>query len=184
MDARVEGAANPAAPVAAAAFRAAVRAGRDLRGIATELHAVVRKDLPSPCRLPTWLGCLDSDTGAFQWLSLGHAPAVIVRAESHRVLETGTPTVGDGPLFTAPDPHEDVLEIGDVLAVVSDGVHEAMDTARKRLGSDGVVDTLRGSGDGPLEEAMQALRETLARGRESPDDRSALFLRRVGPADE
>jgi len=163
-----------------AAFRTAVRSGADLPWIADALHTCVMNDLPAPCRVPTWLGRLERPSGELHWLSLGHAPALVLTADETLELPGGGPIVGDGEKLVVPPVQALTLPRGGVLAVVSDGVLEAMDDERNRFGSAGIADAVSAAGCEDANRLMDALRDALASGRPAPDDRSILLIRRHG----
>jgi hypothetical protein len=177
--------------VAVAAYRSARRNGEDLLGCWAALERYVGDvgETQEEARYATAVVVeVDLGTGRTTWLSAGHPPPVVVRADgSVEVWEAEpAPPLGTG-LGLEPDLGEEYLEPGDVLALHTDGMTEARALDGSLLGLDGWLDALRaGLADGGTlaERLRRVVRDLFARDDAwMGDDASALLVEWSGPAD-
>jgi serine phosphatase RsbU (regulator of sigma subunit) len=91
------------------------------------------------------LGLIDLRTGTLRLLNAGHPPTYVIRrGEAREILLPSSPLGGLGRTYG----HETVvLERGDVVVWLSDGLIEAADAAGEPFGYDNVLRTLQGFPD-------------------------------------
>ena len=120
-----------------AVFRSAVRAGATPAAIAGHLQRCLEEDLREPGTVRAWIGLLDVPTGRLDWVAAGFAGNLVHRRAvdgAAELLDSSDPALGAtrGQSFRG---HAQMLAPGDLLAVVSDGVIDAMSDARERFGT-------------------------------------------------
>ena len=127
-------------------------------------------------------GELDPATRRLSYVNGGHIPPYRVTARGvEDRLAAGGPAlgvIGDASYEAS----EVVLEAGDLVAMVTDGVTEASSPADQEFGDEGVIDVLRKSRATGAEEALQALVEAVhawAGPVGCADDLTALVVRAV-----
>ena len=179
--------------IAVTAYRAARRAGEDLLGTWAALERWVGstgggEDADDDARYVTALLVrLDLGTGRLRWLSAGHPPPVVVRADGARQTLEGDPAppLGTG-LGGGPTVAEEYLEPGDVLALHTDGVTEARALDGHQLGLEGYVDLLEPElvAGGALAERLRRVRRALLAREDAwlGDDATALLVEWHGDA--
>jgi serine phosphatase RsbU (regulator of sigma subunit) len=112
-------------------LRALVRAEGDLSGLATELDARVARVAPLGTFVTLFLGVLSPSAERLRYINAGHVPPVWVnsRVETERPFEVSGKLIG----LPLPDNSYSVGEVafrkGERLAIFSDGVTEAENTA-------------------------------------------------------
>jgi hypothetical protein len=180
--------------VAVTAYRGARRAGEDLLGTWAALERWVGstgggEEADDDARYVTAvLVRLDLGTGRLRWLSAGHPPPVVVRADGAREALEGDPAppLGTG-LGGGPTVAEEYLEPGDVLALHTDGVTEARALDGHQLGLEGYVDLLATelAGGGALAERVRRVRRALLARDDAwlGDDATALLVEWHGGVD-
>jgi sigma-B regulation protein RsbU (phosphoserine phosphatase) len=125
---------------------------------------------------------LDPATRRLAYVNGGHIPPyrVTARGDEDRLF-TGGPALGviEDASYEA---GEVVLESGDLVAMVTDGVTEAASPEDQEFGDEGVIEVLRKSRAAGAEEALQALVDSVhawAGPAGCADDLTALILRAV-----
>jgi phosphoserine phosphatase len=129
-----------------------------------------------------FIGLLDPATHTLRWLSGGHGPTLLLRADGRceRHRSTSFP-MGAMPLRETPRPQALTLEPGDLLALLTDGVFETADAAGRLFGVDGAQRVLGAAPGRPVAATAAALEAALqahAGGRGPEDDVTMLLLRR------
>jgi phosphoserine phosphatase RsbU/P len=121
-------------------------------------------------------------TGACQYVSAGHTEGLLLRASGkvERLPPTGL-ALGMFP-GAAYDDVPFTIEAGDVLALYSDGVTEAMNEDEEEFGNDRLVDALRERADASAGEMVAAVLDRVDRFvgiAPQFDDITLLVLKRV-----
>jgi serine phosphatase RsbU (regulator of sigma subunit) len=134
----------------------------DLAALMTRLNKATCVNCPSN-RFITFFFCvLDGASGEMTYANAGHNPPVLMRASGEaEMVEGGGPVLGLLPMA----PYREMrarLEPGDILAVYSDGVTEANNTADEEFGEERLIEALRRSRGEPAEAIVQAVRTALA----------------------
>lgn len=142
------------------------------------------EDFASGKYTTTFFGTLNS-AGVLNWYSAGHGPSILRSDPANPVelIEANSIPLGiqrhdEGASVV----HPVQLAPGGWLALVSDGIHEALDPAGRYFGFDRVVDLLGDLADLPLKEALARIQGevTLWQGGETPqDDQTLVLIRRA-----
>ena len=167
---------------------AALRRGDDLGAIIRDSDAEISRDNPETFFVSVWAGLLDLRTGELQHCNAGHEPAWLVGpgVGPARVL-----TAEGGPPLCVVDgfPYEAAsyrMRPGETICLVTDGVTEAQDVARRLYGRQRLSQMLsRVVATGGVDELGEAIRSDVASftdGTPSPDDLTILVLRWHGDA--
>lgn len=123
--------------------------------------------------------------GRFEFINAGHPPPLLLRGGVVRDLSNkGSTPVG---LFEESEyvAHEEYLLPGDVLALFSDGITEAMDPERELYGDERLAEALAGQGSAALDDLQKTVLksvETFTRGASQADDLTLLLVRYRGDA--
>ena len=132
--------------------------------------------------LTIFFGLLDPAEGTFRYVSAGHNPALLARAGGgvERLESTGVPV---GMLPNASWREETLtLSPGDLLAVYTDGLTEAVNEREEEFGVDRLVAALDGGRSLPARELSDRIVGAVAefaRGMPQYDDQTLLLLRRA-----
>ncbi len=127
-----------------AVFRSAVRSGAGPGEIAAYLQRCLVEDLREAGTVRAWIGLLDPPSGRLDWVAAGFTGNVVhlgAAGTAADLLDSAEPALGAerGHGFRC---SALVLAEGELLAVVSDGVIDALSDARERFGIGRVRDTL------------------------------------------
>jgi len=121
--------------------------------------------------------------GRFEFINAGHPPPLLLRGgEVTNLSNEGSTPVGlfDEAEYVAFEEH---LQPGDVLALFSDGITEAMDSDRELYGVARLRDALAGQGGAALDDLQKTVLksvETFTRGASQADDLTLLLVRYRG----
>lgn len=167
-----------------AMLRMAVRMGEDLLTIVRHLNDQLCADLPDARFITAWLGELNGRDHTLVSFSAGQAP--LLRYDAARdeveVLNADMPPFGvlDDLEIQLPDPIR--MNPGDIFAVISDGVFEAVNDDNEQFGLARVVEVLSLHHRRSPAQILSFVRETLAQftgGAPAADDRTAIILKRT-----
>jgi len=132
--------------------------------------------------LTLFFGLLEPDTGTLRYVSAGHNPALLLRASGglERLDSTGVP-VG---MLPNPTWREEIrtMEPGDLLAVYTDGLTEAVDEGDLEFGLarlERAVEERRGLPAARLCDEVMGQVADFARGMPQYDDQTLLLVRRT-----
>ena len=167
-----------------AMLRMAARSGNELTRIVCYLNEQLVEDLPPGRFVTAWLGDLDARRHTLTSFSAGQAPLLHYDASRAAVEErpADAPPLGvlDSLDIAVPAPLS--LRSGDVFAVISDGVFEAIDPDGREFGAQRVCELIvRHAAAGP-DQILATLRTALVnftRGVPARDDRTALLIQRT-----
>jgi serine phosphatase RsbU (regulator of sigma subunit) len=154
----------------------------DLAAFMTRLNKATCVNCPSN-RFITFFFCvLDAASGELAYANAGHNPPVLMRASGQaEMVEGGGPVLGLLPM--APYRQMRVrLDPGDLLALYSDGVTEANNTADEEFGEERLIEALRQHRAEPAETIVQAVRTALAAftaGAPQADDITLVIAKRL-----
>lgn len=129
-----------------------------------------------------WFGRWHADTGIIDTIAAGHGPMLLIRHDGTvTVLEADVPPLGVIDTLMASETVPIHMEPGDLLAVPTDGIIEAMLDDGTMYGQDRLVDLLSKGRSRPLPELLQTLREDcegFRPGQPAQDDRTILAIHR------
>jgi len=164
-------------------LRMAVRLKAPLLDMVEELNQQLWQDTSAMQFVTGWFASLDASSGRLETVSAGHGPMLLLRADgSVETLDADVPPLGvlESLHVTAPTIID--LSPGDLLAVPTDGIFEAMDAEGVMYGVDRIVELLQGASSSPLSEGLSGLKSDMERFRgdaEAQDDRTILAIRRL-----
>jgi phosphoserine phosphatase RsbU/P len=142
-------------------------------------HILQRDGLPNRFATLVYL-VLTSDAGQVRVLNAGHMPPLVVRGRTVEELPRGSVALGIVADATFPEQRVDLAE-GDVLAVYSDGITEAMNPTGEFFGEDKLRALLRETAGQPVDAVgariLSAL-EAFVAGAHAHDDVSLVVVKR------
>ncbi len=163
-------------------LRMAVRMNAGLREIAIHMNRQLCHDLPPGRFITTWLGELDTDRRTLTSFSAGQGPLLHYRAVHGTFVEVEVDTV---PLGILDDLEVEIssvttLEPGDVFAIISDGIFEALNYRSEQFGADRVREAIAAAAAGSAAGIMTAVRQSVddfCAGRPADDDRTMIIVK-------
>ncbi len=167
-----------------AMLRMAVQLGADLATIVRDLNEQLCADLPEGRFITAWLGEIDTVAGTLTSFSAGQAPIVRYDAAGGQCVALPADAVPLGVVADLPveiaEPGE--LAVGDIVAIVSDGIYEALNAAGEQFGVDRVTQVIVDHHDGTPADIIAALREAVglfAGGTAAKDDRTGIVIKKT-----
>lgn len=124
-------------------------------------------------------GVLESEAGRFHYACAGHPPPMLFRGSEVLDLDATGLVLGVTP-HAQYDQQTVELEPDDVLVFYTDGITESMDEERQWMGTERVLEAVRGRLAEPAEAILKALRDSvLAHSENGPyqDDMTLLVLK-------
>jgi len=173
------------AGILAAAFQARLQAiasqgAKSPAAILCELNRLTVGTIEGNRFVTVFFGVFDPAEGTLTYVNAGHPPGIIMsRTGEARTLDATAPAVG----WTADVEYAEAvvaLSPGDVFAVFSDGLTEATAPAGDELGTNGVIDIIRGkAGLTPRDLVDAALADvrTFSGNAPAADDRTLVVAR-------
>jgi phosphoserine phosphatase RsbU/P len=167
-----------------AMVRVALRLGAELDAIHAHVNNQLLDDLPDDRFVTAFLGLLDARTHAVRYHAAGQAPLLHLHAERGEVSWHGATTIPMGALALAqPDSANTIhLAPGDVLGLISDGVYEYEDRAKRQFGEQRVAELISRMKHLPMREVAEGLLSALRQfggGAPQADDITIVLLRRL-----
>jgi sigma-B regulation protein RsbU (phosphoserine phosphatase) len=158
-----------------------MRSWVSLSDVITELNKAVYAN-STPERYSTlFCGVLTADSGSLAFVNAGHVPPILIRASDGRIER---PAENDLPVGLLPlakfQQHELILEPGDLLIALSDGVMEAENDAHESPDPAVIDSVLFNVRHKPVRDIGVALIEAVDRfcsGAEQFDDMTVVVLR-------
>jgi len=163
-------------------LRMAVRMQTELSKIAMHMNEQLCADLPGGRFVTAWLGELNVADNSLVSLSAGQAPILHYEAaaDRHHILPADTMPLGIVESLDIALGEPIVMSPGDIVAVVSDGMLEAMDPSGEQFGTDRAVEVISAHrGQRPIR-IRAALRRAVAAftgGAPAADDRTAIIIK-------
>ncbi len=166
-----------------AMLRMAARIGADLPAIAGHMNRQLHDDLPTGRFITAWMGELNVADRSLQSFSAGQGP--LLRYDA--ALDTFERLHGDALPFgvvneleiTMPPPIP--MAEGDIFAVVSDGIFEAMDDRGREFSAARTIKVIHACRDGSAQAILAGIREAVAAfcgDVAAADDRTAIIIKR------
>lgn len=128
-----------------------------------------------------FLGVLEVQTGALQYINAGHVPAVLARAQgSQELLFPSGPMVGITEALPFEE-HSTQLQPGDLLLIYTDGVTEAMNPEKQLFGIERLQELVHAHGSSPeqLLHLIETHLVTHSDGASFSDDVTMLAMKRL-----
>jgi len=155
---------------------------QNLAAVTNRLNKVTCHNCPSNRFITFFICVLDPATGELTYCNAGHNPPVLVRAAGTvEYLEGGGPVLGILSIANYSE-YRAQLAPGDVLAIYSDGVTEAMNAADEEFGDERFAEALKANRDKSaaaiVDSVTQAL-TTFAAGSPPADDITLVIARRL-----
>jgi serine phosphatase RsbU (regulator of sigma subunit)/predicted enzyme related to lactoylglutathione lyase len=115
----------------------------DLPALLASVNHLFQQSTPAASYATVCVCVYDDQTRRLRWLNCGHPPPVVLRRNG--TTEWLDPTAYPLGMFDHWEgvARETELEGGDVVALYTDGVSEALHVSGKEFGAEGVVETLR-----------------------------------------
>ncbi|MCA9123611.1 MAG: SpoIIE family protein phosphatase [Planctomycetaceae bacterium] len=166
-------------------FRAAIERCESVEEIAGLINRQLCRSLPSGRFATAWVAHLDPVSRQLASFSAGQGPILWYHADTSAVEITLS---GDGlpcgimEVFQSGPGSRRAFNPGDILAVISDGIFETVNSQREQFGSDRVAEILRSESQASANEILVAIRNAVARyanGAEAGDDRTILIVKCV-----
>jgi sigma-B regulation protein RsbU (phosphoserine phosphatase) len=147
------------ASILMASVHASLRAlgGMPPAGMADRLNRFLFESTQANKYVTLFYGELDAAERRFTYVNAGHVPPFWVRAEGEPSrLDVGGPVLGllEGARFETGEVH---LAPGDILAMVTDGVTEALSEGDLEFGDENVLRTLKGAVTASAEAVVRGL---------------------------
>ncbi len=167
-----------------AMLRMAVRMRPDISVIAEHMNEQLCADLPEGRFITAWLGEIDTVDGCLRYFSAGQAPLLYYAAgeDTVEVLDADTFPLGIfEPLGASEVKRIDMLA-GDIFAVISDGIYEAVDAGDEQFGTGRVVDIIKQNRDASakaISEAIRAAVDQYTQSGPADDDRTIIIIKRT-----
>jgi len=166
-----------------AMLRMAARIGASLPIVAAHINQQLCDDLPTGKFITAWMGELNVADRTLQSFSAGQGP--LLRYDA--ALDTFERLHGDALPFgvvneleiTMPPPIR--MAEGDIFAVVSDGIFEAMDDRGREFSADRTIEVIHACRDGSAQAILAGIREAVAAfcgDVAAADDRTAIIIKR------
>ena len=167
-----------------AMLRVAFRVGADLDSAFMHVNNQLAEDLPDDRFITAFMGFLDPDTHHVRFHSGGQGPILHFHAESGE-CEWHKPTsfpVGAMEMDAPDEAKLLVMQPGDILGLISDGVFEYENQQGQQFGEGRVAEVMRAYHNIAMADLSQQLRDaTFVFGKDVPqaDDITVVLLRRL-----
>jgi sigma-B regulation protein RsbU (phosphoserine phosphatase) len=167
-----------------AMLRMAVRLGAGLDDAFRHINDQLSDDLSSNRFVTGFLGVLDTASHRLTYHAGGQGPILhyhAARAEASLEAATTLP-MGMMPIFKLTAPRVAVVEPGDVVAAITDGIYEYENPAGKMFGDQRVVDLVREESGSSAETILHRIVDevtTFAAGAPQNDDMTLVIVKRL-----
>ncbi len=164
-------------------LRMGVNLNPNLPQIIEHINRQLHMDLPAGRFITAWFGQIDSDDHTLQYYSAGQAPLFYYNSRENRITDLSADIY---PLGIMPDLKPAAINklkmtVGDIFAVMTDGIFEADDSHGNLLGKDRLSDLLLHSQDKSASEIIKHILRILDQhtgDREPRDDKTILIIKR------
>ena len=167
-----------------AMLRMAVRIGAGLPQIVHHMNKQLCDDLPSGRFVTAWLGELNATDHTLRSFSAGQGP--LLRYDAARgtfdMVESDAMPFGIMSDLDVEIARPIPMRPGDLFAVISDGIFEAVDRAGRQFGPERVIDVLSVHHRRSPQRIMAAVRDAVnafTDARPASDDRTAIIIKRT-----
>ncbi len=155
---------------------------KDLASVMTRLNRLTCANCPANRFITVFFCILNGETGELIFCNAGHNPPVIVRNDGKdEKLQGGGPVIGIIPTIEY-SAYRMTLEVGDTLAIYSDGVTEQANAEDDEFETDRLAETVRRNRHLPASVIVEKIRQAVtdhAAGVPQADDITIMVARRV-----
>jgi sigma-B regulation protein RsbU (phosphoserine phosphatase) len=167
-----------------AMLRALIRQTSEIQPVLRAVNDLLSHDLDDARFVTCFFGLLDAAESSLSYASAGQGPILLYDSRTERFEQKMATTV---PLGVFDDLSFDEIVThkllpGDFVAVLTDGLFEAMDDKGEQFGIERVMDLLRCCHDMPSAQVVEMLRDTVMAYTglgEQTDDLTAVMIRRL-----
>jgi phosphoserine phosphatase len=165
-------------------LRMAVRLGASLDEAFRHINDQLADDLSSNRFVTAFLGVLDTATHQLTYHAGGQGPILHYHAaRSGSTLNVATTLpMGMMPIFRATEPRVAILEPGDVVAAITDGIYEYENASGIMFGDQRVMDLVREEAGASAQELLKRIVDEVAAfaaGAPQNDDMTLLIVKRL-----
>jgi phosphoserine phosphatase len=167
-----------------AMLRMAVRLGAGLDDAFRHINDQLADDLSSNRFVTAFLGVLDTATHRLTYHAGGQGPILhyhAARSETSLDAATTLP-MGMMPIFKPTTPRVAIVEPGDIIGAITDGIFEYENPAGKMFGDQRVVDLIREEAGSSAEQILHRIVDevtTFAAGAPQNDDMTLVIVKRL-----
>ncbi len=122
-----------------AALRSLAPLGMPLGELAARVNDLIHDNTAADKFITAFLAILETETGRIEYVNAGHNPPYHLCGDTVHALSEGGLILGVMPTTIPYDVGEMVLEPGEVLAIYTDGVSEAMNRNREEYGDERLI---------------------------------------------
>ena len=155
---------------------------QNLAAVVNRLNQITCQNCPTNRFITFFICVLDPATGELAYCNAGHNPPVLVRADGTvEYLDGGGPVLGILPVANFSE-YRANLAPGDVLAIYSDGVTEAMNANEEEFGDERFAEALKANRHKGAAEIVDSVTQALtafAAGSPAADDITLVVARRL-----
>lgn len=168
-----------------AMLRVAFRLGADLNTAYEHVNNQLNEDLPDDRFITAFIGFLDPMEHCLGYHSAGQGPILHFNAKQQECVwhkPTSFP-MGIMDLDAIPHPQRLILEPGDILALLSDGIYEYTNPKGKEFGEERVAEVLKRKHTSSMKDLSESLIEAVFEfGGDAPqaDDITLVLVKRLG----
>ncbi len=154
----------------------------DLAEILRRANAVLRESTPDNCFVTLALSELDPEARSLRYVNCGHSAGYLLdsRGDMKARLESTAPPLGCLEDFTPDGVPEFLLEAGDVLVMLTDGILEAQSPEEHFFGDERALEVVRANLHAPAAEIVEALHRAsleFCRAHAAQDDVTSLVMK-------
>ncbi|MHC5082968.1 MAG: SpoIIE family protein phosphatase [Planctomycetota bacterium] len=167
-----------------AMLRMAVHIQPTVGTIVEHMNEQLCMDLPEGRFITAWFGRVDAAAGCVRYFSAGQAPLLhyIAAEDTVRVLDADTFPLGIFEPLGSTEVQQVDMEAGDIFAVISDGIYEAVDPEEEQFGNDRVIEIIKKNRDKSSKEISETIRaatDEYTQNAPPDDDRTIVIIKRV-----
>jgi serine phosphatase RsbU (regulator of sigma subunit)/pSer/pThr/pTyr-binding forkhead associated (FHA) protein len=154
----------------------------DIAGLVSRLDRSISSNCPSNRFITLFFGVLDSATGEMQYTNAGHNPPLLIRADGKLETLSGGGTVLGMLPELGYEQRSCKLEPGDMLAIFSDGVTEAVNPDDEEYGEERLARLLTDNRERAAETLVEMVNQSLdefCAGAPPADDITLVVARRL-----
>ncbi len=167
-----------------AMLRMAVHIRPDIAVIAEHMNEQLCADLPEGRFITAWLGEIDAATHSLQYFSAGQAPLLhyIAAEDTVNVLDADTFPLGIFEPLGSNEVKKLDMNPGDIFAIISDGIYEAVNTEEEQFGTDRVIEIIKQNRNESAKAISKAVRQATDQYTQNAapdDDRTIIIIKRT-----